>query len=358
MKKISKLFLLSAMMMLSLSIVSCDNNVIYENQPECATVVKFIYTKHRQALHSVNLIGHDAFSTSVEKVHLFIYDNNTGKLVMDKTEDASNLLSGLDLGLNGDSEKSYMKVNLAPGSYRLVAWCGLDESDQNNAFYLSNTKAGYSECNVKLKDNNQPVNLEKYEHLYHGSVASAQVPTAPHSTVVIPVELTKNTNDISVWVQHTTSTFDDGDYTVVYTDANGTMNFDNNALTNDNILEYHPHTTSTLTSDSEYNGSIVKSGALIAHISTARLMAHRSEDAKLEVRDKEGKVIYSLPFIKYLTQMQTFTSDHQYYLDCEDTYNCTFYLTGDAGNWLPMQIIINNWTLVPNQSGGLEGDDN
>lgn len=343
---------------------SCESGgPLFDDEGDCSVKVQFVYNKHRQALHSINGIGHDAFSNSVSSVHLFIYDAESGDLVYEKKEKAANLKSAAELNIGSTTEKSFLPVDLNPGKYRLVAWCGLDDNDQNNAFELTgdDTKGKFKTMTVKKNSSSgHPVNSEKYEAVYHGKVESVEV-TLNSGGQIIPVELTKDTNDIAVWVQHTTATFADGDYYVVYKDANGTVNFDDNSLADENLLEYHAHTTSLLTSDSEYNGSTVEAGALIAHISTSRLMQHRQDDARIEVRNKAGETVYSLPLIKYLTQMQTFTSDHQYYLDCEDTYNCTFYLTGEkedpsTGAWVPMQIIINNWVIVPPQSGELSGN--
>ena len=134
------------------------------------------------------------------------------------------------------------------------------------------------------------------------------------------------------------------------------MKFDSNDVTKENTLQDLPHTSSLLNVDSEYNGSTVKAGALIAHISTSRLMAGHSEDARLEVRNKEGKTVFSIPFIQYVTEMQPFTKDYQYYLDCEDTYNCSFYLSGENELWTPYCIIINNWVKVPDQSDSIGGE--
>lgn len=97
----------------------------------------------------------------------------------------------------------------------------------------------------------------------------------------------------------------------------------------------------------------METGALVAHLSTSRLLASHKDDARLEVRSKEGDVVFSIPFIKYLLNMQMLSSDDQYYLDCEDTYNCSFYLSGENGAWLPSTIIINNWVVVPQQQDNL-----
>ena len=355
MKKLAKYLLALSIPLISVSLSSCESGgPLFDEEGDCSVKVQFVFKKHRQALHQIAGKETDAFYASVSSVHLFIYDQESGELVFDRIENTDNLKSAAELKLGSGSDKCYMQVDLQPGTYKLVAWCGLDDTDNNNAFSLTDaTRAGYAHCEVKKDDvTGHPVNHDRYEALYHGKVEKAIISANNISSQVIPVELTKNTNDIAVWVQHTSASFADGDYEVVYTDSNGSMHFEDNSLSSDNLLEYHPHTTSLLTSDSEYNGSQVEAGALIAHLSTSRLMSHHSDDARLEVRDKEGKTVYSIPFIKYLLNMQTLTNDNQYYLDCEDTYNCTFYLTGakeEDEKWVPLKIIINNWVIVPDQ---------
>lgn len=347
----------------AISLSSCESGgPLFDNEGDCSVKVQFVFKKHRQALHQISGRETDAFYASVPTVHLFVYDKESGELVFDRTEKTENLKSAVELEIGSGTDKCYMQVDLNPGNYKFVAWCGLDETDNNNAFSLSNyTRASYSHCAVKLnKTTGLPVNHEKYDGLYHGKVENAEISLEKFGSQIVPLELTKNNNDITVWVQHTSASFANGDYEVVYTDANGFMEFEDNAVNSNNILEYHPYQTTLLTSDSEFNGAEVKSGALIAHLSTSRLMTNRYKDARLEVRNKEGKTVYSIPFIQYILQMQTISDNPQYYLDCEDTYNCTFYLTGDKqdseGAWLPLQIIINNWVKIPDQNGPLSGN--
>lgn len=364
MKKITRFLLTLSVPVAAMALGSCESGgPLFDDEGDCTTKVQFIFKKHRQALQQIPGKESDVFYATVPSVHLFVYDKESGQLVLDRYEKTENLYSQSDLNIGSGTDKCLMPIDLPAGKYKIVAWCGLDESDNNNAFSLVNgTKAQYSHALIKTNPmTGHPVNEDKYQGLYHGKVEQVEVTVSSMGSQVIPVELTKNTNDISVWVQHTTATFEDGDYYVVYTDKNGTLKFEDNQLDNDKLLEYHPHTTSILTSDAEYNGAQVKTGALIAHLSTSRLMSNNDDQAKLEVRDKNGKTVYSIPFIKYLKNMQTFTDNHQYYLDCEDTYNCTFYLTGanqsPDGTWMPLQIIINNWVMVPEQNGSITGND-
>lgn len=338
---------------LLLGTVSCKDSFIYQNQGDCSTKVQFVLKKHRQALHAANGHAADAFYSTVGSVHLFIFDAQTGELVFEQIERTDNLKTAAELNIGSGSDRNMLAVNLDPGKYKFVAWCGLDENDHNNAFNLENTetRGGYSHCRVKHNESSgHPVNHAKYESVYHGVVESAEVLVEDNGMKVIPIELTKNNNDIAIWVQHNERTFGEGEYEVVYVDRNGEMKFDDNTVSRDDKLEYHAHTTSLLTSETEYNGDLIEAGALVAHISTSRLIDANKDDARLEVRNNQGRTVFSIPFIKYVLQMQTFTNDSQYYLDCEDTFNCSFYITGDEDEWTPARIIINNWVIVPNQN--------
>ena len=333
---------------------SCES--IFEGERDCSTKIKLEFRKHRQALQSVNGNPVDAFASTVKTVRLFVYDIQNDELVVEQFADAQQLRSEAELGIGADNNNCLMPVDLQPGSYRIVVWCGLDQNDQNNAFALDPDARAeqYRTCNVKRSpQSGQPVNEQKYDALYHGAIAHVDVSGTGQ---IIPVELTKNTNDISVWVQHTTAAFGSGDYEVVYTDRNGTMRFDDNTVSGEQ-LEYRPHTVSMLDTETDYNGDRVEAGAMVAHLSTARLMANHKNEARLEVRNREGETVFSIPFIRYLLEMQTLTADEQYYLDCEDTYNCSFYLSGDGGLWTPSLIIINNWVKVPEQSGSIGAED-
>lgn len=350
-----------------LSMTSCEDSIIFDGEGDCSNLppqVQFIFKKHRQALHSRPGYESDAFFSTVGTVHLFVY-NSSGELVFDKTEKTDNLSSARELNLGNATDRCYLPLDIEPGTYKLVAWCGLDENDHNNAFSLNleNTKAPhYKECGVKFNDlTGHPVNLEKYESVYHGLVESVEIQIDPENPQIIPVELTKDNNDIAILIQHNNVSLSEGDYSVVYVDANGTMNFEDNSISKHDVLEYHPHSQSFLTSSTVYNGEDVEAGAMIAHISTSRLMNVNKDDARIEVRDKDGNTVFSIPFIKYVTGMQTFTNDHQYYLDCEDTYNCSFFLTGSSMNedreyWVPYKIIINDWVIVPSQDTEITGE--
>ena len=326
---------------------SCNDSFIYDNEGDCRMKVKFEFTKNRQALHTKDGIGPDAFAKTVTSVHLFVLDAESGELVFDKTENVDNLIDGC-----------IMPVDLDPGEYTFIAWCGLDSNDENNAFELQHnytTRAGDDKLAIKMASDSEPVHDDQFDAVYHGITRNVKVDYHNiGSTVIVPV--VKDTNEINVWIQHPYASLDKGDYYVVYEDANGEIDFtDNTILSEDKKLEYKAYDTQILQANTEYNGEMMESGAMIAHLSVSRLMANHAEDARIVIRNKNGTEVFAIPFIEFVLGLQTFTKqgtdkDHQWYLDCEDTYNCSFFFTGYDQTWTAFRIIVNNWVVVPDQN--------
>ena len=344
MNNLFKFILSVSLFILIPGLTSCDDSFIFEKEGNCDMKVKFVFEKHRQALQTIDGIGPDAFAKTVKSVHLFILDSRTGELVFEKAESSDNLI-----------DRNTMPVELNPGTYTFIAWCGFDSNDENNAFELSHdyTRGEGDNCHIKMVSENEPFCQDKYDAVYQGIVYDVIITEKNMGgTIIVPV--IKDTNDISVWIQHPDITFEEGDYNVVYEDSNGVLDFETNVVTSeDQKLAYRPYSSSILSVDSEYNGDNMQAGAMIAHLSTSRLLASHIGEARLKIIDKEGNEVFAIPFIKYLLEMQTFTNgrekDDQWYLDCEDTYFCSFYLIGDQGTWSAYRIIINNWVKVPDQ---------
>ena len=90
---------------------SCDS-MIYEEEGDCPVYYRLKFR------YDMNLKFADAFPREVKSVRLYAF-NTEGKLVWQATEKGEVLAS-----------KDYtMRLDLAPGNYRLVAWCGLDDEE-------------------------------------------------------------------------------------------------------------------------------------------------------------------------------------------------------------------------------------
>ena len=352
--KIVKSLLIIAVMLGVLPFVSsCTDGFIYENEGDCRTKVKFEFTKHRQALQTKDGVGPDAFASTVTSVHLFVLDAESGDLVFEKTENADNLIDGC-----------MMPVDLDPGEYTFIAWCGLDSNDENKSFELQHnykSRGGDDKLAIKMASESEPIHKAKYESVYHGISRNVKLDNNNVGSVVT-VPVIKDTNDINVWIQHPYASLDKGEYYVVYEDANGEINFtDNSIMSEEKRLEYKAYDTQILQTNTQYNGEEMESGAMISHLSVSRLMANHAEDARIVIRNKNGTEVFAMPFIKYVLALQTFTQpgtdkDHQWYLDCEDTYDVSIFFTGYDQTWGDFRIIVNNWVYVPEQGWEFNGD--
>lgn len=347
-KKIVNLLLNAAVILGMMPFVSsCSDSFIYEYEGDCRMKVKFEFTKHRQALQTFDGVGPDAFAKTVTSVHLFVLDAQSGDLVFEQTESTSNLIDGC-----------IMPVDLDPGEYTFIAWCGLDSNDENNAFELQHkygSRAGEDgKLSLKMANATEPVHKEKYDDVYHGIVRNFTV-NFDNMGEIVTVPVVKDTNDLNIWIQHPYASLDKGDYYVVYEDANGEIDFTDNVLiSEDKQLSYKAYETTILQSNTQYNGEMMESGTMIVHMSVSRLMANHAENARLVIRNNLGTEVFAIPFIKFVLGLQTFTKqdtekDEQWYLDCEDTYNVSFFFTGYDQTWTAFRIIVNNWVVVPDQ---------
>ena len=99
--------LLVVLLTSAVTLTSC-NKLLYDYEGDCDPYykVRFEYTYHMKQ--------GDAFPYEVNDVTLYLVDDNTGKVVWQKRE------SGEMLGRSG----YMMDVDVAPGTYTLVAWCG------------------------------------------------------------------------------------------------------------------------------------------------------------------------------------------------------------------------------------------
>lgn len=345
MRNFFRLAMSSAFALAAVLSASCER--IFEDVEDCSSTwsVRFVYRKNREMLQSVTGQGPDAFATSVASVHLWVFDKK-GNLVFEGRESGGILASG----------DWTMPLELPADTYDMIAWCGIDGS---NAFELTEADAlplrsgdrqDDLNVSVRLDDDGKAWHGAPYDALFYGRADNVKI-TEEIGNNEIEIELVKDVNDLIVWVQHPSAeVFAENSYTVVFTEANGSMTAANETC--GPVIEYLPHKVSLLEVDSEFNGETMHSGAMVAHLSTSRIIASHSNDARLEIRSGSGDTVFSVPIVKYLLEMKSerFSRfDDQTYLDCEDTYNCSFFLSGDSGYWTASRIIINSWVRVSDQ---------
>lgn len=324
----SKIGLLIAM--LAVLFTSCENNIIYDEQGDCSVYykIKFKYDK--------NMKYADAFAKEVTSVALYVFDAN-GTLVY----------NGNDSGAALADENYSMPVELNPGKYNMLAWCGVGNGEYFNVPQAEIGVTSIEELKCKLKRSNGVVENE-LTALFHGEqeITIGEEPGVHYETL----SLTKNTNTVRVVLQQLSG--DDVDpslFSFEIQDYNGYMAHDNSLL-EDELITYKPWSVTTGTADVNaelHTRAASTVGVAIAELTTARLV--EGQKPILVVKNlAEDKVVLSIPLIEYALLVKgnyNRNMSNQEYLDRQDEYNLTFFLD-ESGEWISSSIIVNSWTVV------------
>lgn len=315
---------------------------VFDDEGDCTPYyfVQFVY--------DMNMLRTDAFATQVTSVDLYVFDAKTGAYVTHITDKGEALASG-----------TYkMPLNIPPGDYELVAWCGL--ADNNGDFTVSETITNIEDLRCTMtrsRDGKGAYSVRNLHSLFHG-MKSVELPNKEGKHIVT-VKLTKDTNNINLSLQHTAGPLDPTRFEVTMTDENGLMAYDNSLLANEPI-EYRPWSFRSGTLDVA-GGFATKTddeggkeaGFLITEISTARLMV--DHEARINILDKEkGTVIFSIPMVQWALMFRSAnhaSMGEQEYLDREDEYNLMVFLADDKNNpdgWMAMSVVINGWHVINN----------
>ena len=330
--KMGKATILKMAVALGLSLTACDK-YIYDGAGKCEVAVRFKY--------EYNMLFADAFAQKVHSVTLYVFDPATGRLVTKVSDSGQHLDENYFMTLSG----------LPKGTYDLVAWCGLEESEftvtepttKEELYCLMNTKtkaASYMDTDAGS--------------LYHGRLDGVNLEKLPEgsvNTVVIP--LVKDTNNIVVLLQaqDVTSELTPTEYEVTIVDNNAKLDWKNDLWQKEN-LTYYPWDVKR--ASVEYN-STTSLSAFVAEFTTNRLVKQDDYKARLRVMHKaSGNVIIDLPLIDLMLLVKgnyNARMSDQEYLDRQDEYKFIFFLgnIGPAGDptWdIAAGIYVNAWHIV------------
>lgn len=333
---------LSLSILCSLSLSSCDN-AIYDDEGDCDPHYKVSFR------YDMNMKWADAFPHEVEAVTLYLIDAN-GNVVWQRTEDGEPLMH----------EGYTMDVDVAPGTYSLLAWAG--DMDQQSFDMGPAGRSGKEELTARLireyDANGKAVSKEALARLYHGYVADVTFPETEGDHVVATVNLTKNTNYIKVVLQQVGGRpLDMNDIEVTITDDNGMMEWDN-SLRHEEVITYRPWYVTPIAAsispddpDGAELGTANTYTGMMAEFTTARLTVGHKDSAYLTVRNlATGETIFSIKLIDYLLMVKGNYNrelDDQEYLDRQDVYDLVFFLDEDH-TWIGTTIFINSWKVVRN----------
>ncbi len=267
-------------------------------------------------VYDYNMKFADAFQNEVTRASLFICD------------DQGNYLSRRDI--TGEELKANdIRMDLAPGSYVLLTWAGLDDGSYK---WPELTPGGSTVRDIKVRalreaDSTQADELEPLWHALDTLVVSGE----RHEEKEI--SLVKNTNKLRIVLQDTEGySMDAGDFTFQVVADNGYMDYDNRLL-EDPAISYEPYYQESVDisggdGDDRINGEAANRYVAVAELNTLRLMD--GENYRLIVRHKDWeKDVLNVNLCNYLllTQMEGHRISAQEYLDRQDEYSIIFFLT-------------------------------
>lgn len=315
--------------------VSCSD-LIYDDEEDCTQIYRITFN------YDMNMKFANAFPAECNSVTLYVFDNN-GKYLKTYTTTVEEL----------KNTDYYLTLDLEPGSYKFIAWCGLDE--ENQSFSVPTLTAGvstYSELTNTIKRSNASVG--EIDNLYYGTLDA----TLPDEVGVFDYEihLLKNTNRIHIVLQMLTDAgaITEDSYNFYLTSENGYMNWDN-SLHTDEVLTYNCYNKFTATADATVNGVEHQNvQAIGAEISTGRLVKDWNTKTMLVVEKADGSELLKIDFIEYALLVKgKYNEDmsDQEFLDRLDDYNFVFFIIDNGTRWMRSEIMINSWRVVLQDQG-------
>lgn len=311
------------------AMASCHS--IYDDEGDCS------FTYRVQFRYDLNMKFADAFANEVKAVTLYVIDES-GTVVWKRSEQGEALAA-----------RDYaMTVDVPPGTYQLLAWCGLEDG---SSFIVPDAQPGLTRkealtCTMvrSYGPDERAYRDKDLKPLFHGALTHTFTDAPGVHTVVVP--LTKNTNNVRVVLQHLSGDpVDKDEFTFCITDENGRMAWDNSLLS-DGPLTYYAWHVDGGTAELDQTREVSSFSAVVAELSTNRLML--GSKPRLTVTNRKGEKVLSIPLIDYALLVKGYYKrpmDDQEYLDRQDEYSMVFFL--DEGmRWVKSTVIINSWKLV------------
>lgn len=336
--------LLTAVMLMA----ACHNPV-YDYEGDCSVTynLRFVYDR--------NLKWADAFPSEVHSINLYAF-NADGVFVKEFVANGEAL----------DQPGYTMQLDLEPGDYQLVAWCGLNDAGvANQSFAVTQPVAGQTSleqliCSLNTKsDSLYPQYSDtRLNFLYHGAL-TVNLPDTHNGYVYdYTMSLTKDTNHVRVILQQLSGEdMQPEDFDFRIEDANGVMGHDNLLLGTD-VVTYKPWNVQSGVAgigkgDAADSRALIYVSGVIADLSVSRMVAGHHEDLMLTIYNaKNGTTVARIPIIQYALLSKDYYElaynhlmSDQEFLDREDEYVLTFFLDENK-RWIDSYIYIQQWRIV------------
>lgn len=323
-----------------MSVLHACDSVIYDGEGDCSVNyrVRFCY--------DYNMKYADAFTHEVNTVTLYLLDKS-GRVVWQHTDQGEVLASG----------EYAMTVDVEPGEYDLLAWCGTADK---SSFTIPETTIGTElTCTLNRERDTDGTAFvrDDLDRLFHGWLPG-QTFGATEGTYTYTVPLVKDTNSVRVVLQHLSGEPVDKDkFVFTIHDDNGYMDWDNSLLDDEPITYYAWHTDSgeaDVDTQARSGDAASRSvfSAAIAELTVPRLV--KGQETRLRVTNRDtGETVFSIPLIDYALLVKGFYNrdmDDQEYLDRQDEYDMVFFLD-EGDRWLDTYIYINSWKVVLQNTG-------
>lgn len=328
-----------------LALTSCNDSIIFDYEGDCSVVYKVNFK------YDLNMKWADAFSNEVKSVRLYAF-NEDGILVREYDESGEKLAA----------DNYMVTLDLNPGKYRLLAWCGIDNPGANQHFNVPEAKVGQTTidqltCRLHRYEDEiySSVCDDRLEFMFHGLISAELTDNDEEGEYLYTIPLTKDTNHLRIVLQHLSGKdLDVSQFSFRIEDANGHYAHDNTIL-EDEIITYKAYNKTsgeaTIIKDENTRASIIAKTA-VADLSLARLMADRNNKMVLTITNSEGKDIAKVPIIDYALLTKDYYEDaynhkmtDQEFLDREDEYTMTFFID-ENNEWYSAEIYINSWRVV------------
>ena len=316
MTKKSFIYLFTTLMTAAIAwmMVSCRS--IHEDLPECDLQVAFKY--------DYNMLSADAFHTQVERVELYVFDEN-GIFLFSRSEEGDALKTG----------NFRMTLNLDLGKYMLMAWAGAGVSDSYSLTSFVPGSSKLTDIKLQLKRDASCIIDRKIGDLWYGEIMEVTHTGAGQTATI---NLIRDTNNIRFVFQGATPDWQiDADaYTYQLVESNGYLDYDNSLL-DDDRLSYEPYYIK------QGNESLVT-----VEINTLRLMANM--ETRFTVTHKTtGIKVFDINLIDFLamTEMERYKWEAQEYFDRQYEFVIVFYFNGspgETGPWVYTMLDVNDWT--------------
>lgn len=325
--------------LLCLSIVALlFSACIKEDNDDCITEIHFDY--------SYNILNSNAFGEQVDEVTLYIFDENgvLQRIVHEK-------------GKHVQSNNYSIKLSDLPtGKYQYVVWAQNNAQSNEGANFsfpsLTEGKSTLNELKATLKriENNKAFNSD-LNNLLVGYVPTRLTDKATHNQVVVPTK--KITNNIRiVLIDPNEKEISTKDFKVRIEEktGNGIIDYKYN-VTSDGPITYTPfyyEKTTPREGEFRHNNPNEQFNAVAAEFGFSRIM--ENHDIRLIIENEAGEEVLDKSLLDILNLLKkeghiSKEMTFQEYLDRNDQFAITLYVSGDTSTWLQTVVIINGWVI-------------